>query len=62
LQPRIWITRDINKLECKGRIIDTSAERRPDTSKPYLIRALHPDGTFGLHIADLNQLGLENFL
>lgn len=62
LQPRIWVARDANKAPCQGHVIDTSSARRPDNKRPYLIRALHPDGTFGLKLADFHQYELQNHL
>lgn len=55
LKPLIMVARDQNKNSCQQRLIDTSTDRRPDNSRPYMIRALHPDGEFGLNLADFRE-------
>lgn len=59
LQPRILVTLDGEKIICDERIIDLSKEKRPDNKRSYMIRALHPDGTFGIKLADFRTAAIE---
>ncbi|MDB4631675.1 HD-GYP domain-containing protein [Pseudomonadales bacterium] len=58
LQPIILVLRDANKSECSPHYIDISIDKRADTGRPYMIRALHPDGSFDIRLADYNDAKL----
>ena len=58
LQPEVFIVRDANKVECKPFRINLATDRRQDNNRPYLIRALHADGSFGIRLADYQMLPL----
>lgn len=58
LQPAILILRDSGKQACLQRYVDLSCDKRPDNDRAYLIRALHPDGRFDIHLADYRHAHL----
>jgi HD-GYP domain-containing protein (c-di-GMP phosphodiesterase class II) len=59
LQPAILLLRDSNKQPCLQRRIDLGTDKRADNARPYLIRALHPDGSFGIQLANYRQAHLQ---
>lgn len=59
LKPQILIVRDQNKTACEQKIIDIGSDKRCDNGKPYMIRALHSDNTYGIQIADFRSAGQD---
>ncbi len=57
LQPIVLVARGGDKQPCKERWVDLSKDKRPDNGRPYRIRALHSDGTFGLRLAEYQRAG-----
>ena len=55
LQPNVLILRDADKQACKPRYVDVQVDKRADNGRPYMIRALHPEGSFGIDLADYND-------
>lgn len=56
LRPLVLVTRDRNKAHCEAKIVDTNTQKQSDNGKPYMIRALHPDGTYGLKLEDFRNI------
>ncbi len=56
LRPLVLVTRDSNKAPCDAKIIDTNTQKQADNGKPFMIRALHPDGTYGLKLENFRNL------
>lgn len=57
LKPQILIVRDHNKAVCEQKIIDMATDKRSDNGKAYMIRALHADSTFDIHLAEFKNVG-----
>lgn len=55
LQPLVLMVRDANKQSCESRYLDLRSAKRPDNGRPYMIRALHPDGSFEIELAEYND-------
>ncbi|MGB5325298.1 MAG: HD-GYP domain-containing protein [Pseudomonadales bacterium] len=55
LQPVVLVVRDTNKSFCENRYLDLRSAKRADNGRPYMIRALHPDGSFEIDLADYND-------
>jgi len=60
LRPLVLVTHDADKIACEARIVDTNSKRQDDNSRPYMIRALHPDGTYGLKLEDFRNINENN--
>lgn len=56
LRPLVLVTRDANKDHCEAKIIDTNSQIQPNSDRPYMIRALYPDGTYGLKLEDFRNI------
>ncbi|HAB55579.1 MAG TPA: phosphohydrolase, partial [Cellvibrionales bacterium] len=56
LRPLVLVTRDSNKAYCDAKIVDTNAETQAENGRPYMISALHPDGTYGLKLEDFRNI------
>lgn len=56
LRPLVLVTRDHHKVHCDAKIVDTNSQKQSDNGKPYMIRALHPDGTYGLKLEDFRNI------
>ena len=56
LRPLVLVMRDADKSYCEARIVDTNSEKQADNGRPYMIRALHPDGTYGLKLQEFRNI------
>ena len=60
LRPLVLVTRDHNKAYCDAKIVDTNSQKQANNGKPYMIRALHPDGTYGLKLEEFRDINKNN--
>ena len=61
LRPLVLVTRDQHKVPCDAKIVDTNCQKQTDNGKPYMIRALHPDGTYGLTLEEFRDINKNNY-
>ncbi len=59
LKPRVIIMLDAQKDAAMQHVIDLSMMSIDSNGQPYQIKAAHPDGAFGLIVAEFQQAGLR---
>ncbi|BFM11417.1 HD-GYP domain-containing protein [Simiduia litorea] len=57
--PKIICVTDVNKETCKQEFIDLSLIGRGELSEDHLIKQLHVDGSFGIHLREFKAKGLN---
>ncbi len=59
LQPEVMLVTDSSRSPGDARVIKTGRDRRPDGARPYMIRAIHEDGKYGIYFRQFSERALE---
>ncbi|MGK0498970.1 MAG: HD-GYP domain-containing protein (c-di-GMP phosphodiesterase class II) [Oceanicoccus sp.] len=52
LRPKILIVRDVDKQQCRKRIVDLSKDLQDDLGKPLRVKNIYANGKFGINLQD----------
>lgn len=58
LQPLVLKVADAAKKPCEPCVVNINHDKRPDNGRPYMIRAIHEDGKYGVHFRDFCDIAI----